>query len=63
MNVINVINEYSYITGVYVFLAGCIMFTWDSISNYNKNKKYILGCLLFDLGCILFAIDAHINLL
>ena len=58
----NLYNTYSYITGVYFFFAGCLMFTWDSISNGNINKKYILGCLLFDVGCVFFAIDAHINL-
>ncbi len=56
-----IISEYSYLSGVYIFLAGCLMFTWDSLSTINKNKKYIAGCLLFDVGCIFFAIDAHIN--
>ena len=56
-----IIYDYSYISDVYIFLAGCLMFTWDSISTNKKNKKYILGCLLFDIGCIFFAIDAHIN--
>lgn len=57
----NIICEYSYISGVYIFLAGCLMFTWDSLSTIKKNKKYIYGCLLFDVGCIFFAIDAHVN--
>ena len=56
-----IVSEYSYITGVYIFLLGCSMFTWDSLSTNNKNKKYISGCILFDIGCIFFAIDAHTN--
>lgn len=59
--IMDVVNEYSYIAGVYVFLLGCLMFTWDSLSTNIKNKKYISGCILFDVGCIFFAIDAHIN--
>lgn len=53
--------EYSYILGVYVFLLGCLMFTWDSLSSDLKNKKYILGCILFDIGCVFFLIDVHLK--
>ena len=59
----DIISENSYIYGVYIFLAGCLMFTWDSLSTTNINKKYFSGCLLFDVGCVFFAIDAHNNLL
>jgi len=57
----NIISEYSYVSGVYIFLAGCLMFTWDSLVAKEKNKKYISGCILFDIGCVFFAIDAHSN--
>lgn len=59
--IMDVVSEYSYIAGVYVFLLGCLMFTWDSLSTNKKNTKYISGCILFDFGCIFFAIDAHSN--
>jgi len=59
----NIIIEYSYVSGVYIFLAGCLIFTWDSLSQDKKNKKYISACLLFDIGCIFFAIDANKNLI
>lgn len=54
------LSEYSYLFGVYTFLIGCLMFTWDSLTNNPINKKYFSGCILFDIGCILFAIDGHL---
>ena len=35
-----IIYDYSYISGVYIFLAGCLMFTWDSISTNKKNQEW-----------------------
>ena len=54
--------DYSYLFGVYIFLIGCLMFTWDAITTNPLNKKYLAGCLLFDFGCIFFAIDGHLIL-
>lgn len=56
------LSKYSYLFGVYIFLIGCLMFTYDALTTNPINKKYLLGCLLFDFGCIFFAIDGHLIL-
>ena len=56
------LSKYSYLFGVYIFLIGCLMFTYDTLTTNPINKKYLLGCLLFDFGCIFFAIDGHLIL-
>lgn len=49
----------AYILGVYVFLAGCLLFTADGLSDKPVRKLYVAGALLFDIGCVFFALDAH----
>ena len=58
----SLLSDYSYLFGVYIFLIGCLMFTWDAIITNPLNKKYLAGCLLFDFGCIFFAIDGQLIL-
>ncbi len=58
----SILSDYSYLFGVYIFLIGCLMFTWDAITSNTLNKKYLADCLLFDFGCIFFAIDGHLIL-
>jgi hypothetical protein len=57
------LSKYSYLLGIYIFLTGCLIFTWDA-STYNPiNRKYLSGCILFDIGCVFFAIDGHLILI
>ena len=49
----------AYALAVYVFLAGCLLFTADGLYDRPVRKLYVAGALLFDIGCVLFALDAH----